>query len=214
MSRVADQLADVGPALAFLLAAVPLATLLDRLGFFAATVARLAAHDRGISVLALWVLAAATTVVLNLDTTIVLLTPLSVRLARRAGADPLRARARAAAAGEPGVVGAPGVEPDQPDRPGTDGPHGPLPARAPRTRQRGRDDHRLAVVPSSPSDPPRARPGSPHSRRPSGAADRLRILRAEAVDVTVRGYVGAVAPFALPALAAATAAMVLTRVLT
>ncbi|MGZ6885426.1 MAG: SLC13 family permease [Acidimicrobiia bacterium] len=88
MSRVADQLADVGPALAFLLAAVPLATLLDRLGFFAATVARLAAHDRGISVLALWVLAAATTVVLNLDTTIVLLTPLSVRLARRAGADP------------------------------------------------------------------------------------------------------------------------------
>ncbi|MGZ6910455.1 MAG: ArsB/NhaD family transporter [Acidimicrobiia bacterium] len=42
----------------------------------------------------------------------------------------------------------------------------------------------------------------------------LRILRAEAVDVTVRGYVGAVAPFALPALAAATAAMVLTRVLT
>ena len=88
MHRVADQLADVGPALAFLLAAVPLATLLDRLGFFAAAATRLAARDRGVSVLALWMLAAATTVVLNLDTTIVLLTPLYVRLARDADTDP------------------------------------------------------------------------------------------------------------------------------
>ena len=38
---------------------------------------------------ALWALAAATTVVLNLDTTIVLLTPLYVRIARRADEDPL-----------------------------------------------------------------------------------------------------------------------------
>src|SRR5690242_20654137 len=89
MQRVGDQLAELAPALAFLLAAVPLATLLDRLGFFRASATRLAAGPRGTSVLALWVLAAATTVVLNLDTTIVLLTPLYVRIARRAGADPL-----------------------------------------------------------------------------------------------------------------------------
>src|SRR3954452_9168043 len=88
MHRVGDQLLELAPALAFLLAAVPLATLLDRLGFFPAAAARLTG-PRGTSVLALWVLAAATTVVLNLDTTIVLLTPLYVRIARRADADPL-----------------------------------------------------------------------------------------------------------------------------
>src|SRR4051812_15590630 len=88
MHRVGDQLAELAPALAFLLAAVPLATLLDRLGFFRAAAARLTG-PRGTSVLALWVLAAATTIVLNLDTTIVLLTPLYVRIARRADEDPL-----------------------------------------------------------------------------------------------------------------------------
>ena len=88
MHRVGDQLLELAPALAFLLAAVPLATLLDRLGFFRAAAARLTGPN-GTSVLALWVLAAATTVVLNLDTTIVLLTPLYVRIARRADADPL-----------------------------------------------------------------------------------------------------------------------------
>ena len=88
MERVGDQLATLAPALAFLLAAVPLATLLDRLGFFRALAARVAG-PRGTSVLALWLLAVATTVVLNLDTTIVLLTPLYVRIARRAGAEPL-----------------------------------------------------------------------------------------------------------------------------
>jgi arsenical pump membrane protein len=88
MQRVGDQLAELAPALAFLLAAVPLATLLDRLGFFRAAAARLTRAPRGTSVLALWLLAAGTTVVLNLDTTIVLLTPLYVRIARRADADP------------------------------------------------------------------------------------------------------------------------------
>src|SRR4029079_7834130 len=88
MHRAGDQLAELAPALAFLLAAVPLATLLDRLGFFRSAAARLTGQ-RGTSVLALWVLAAATTVVLNLDTTIVLLTPLYVRIARRADADPV-----------------------------------------------------------------------------------------------------------------------------
>jgi arsenical pump membrane protein len=90
MSRVGDQWSSLWPALAFLLAGVPLAALLDRLGFFEATAAIMDGrqdHDR--PVLGLWVLAALTTVVLNLDTTVVLLTPLYLRLARRADADPL-----------------------------------------------------------------------------------------------------------------------------
>lgn len=41
------------------------------------------------SVLGLWILAALTTAVLNLDTTVVLLTPLAVRLARQAGVEPV-----------------------------------------------------------------------------------------------------------------------------
>ena len=90
MSRVADQLSPRAPALAFLLAGVPLAALLDRVGFFDA-VARTLAGRRpgGVPVAWLWALAAVTTVVLNLDTTVVLLTPLYVRLARRSGRDPL-----------------------------------------------------------------------------------------------------------------------------
>lgn len=90
MSRVADQLSSLWPALAFLLVGVPLAALLDRLGFFEAAAAVVAGRrGRHTPVLGLWVLAALTTVVLNLDTTVVLLTPLYIRLARRAGTDPL-----------------------------------------------------------------------------------------------------------------------------
>ncbi len=89
MSRVADQLSSLWPALAFLLAGVPLAALLDRLGFFeaVATLAARRGHDMPVS--GLWVLAALTTVVLNLDTTVVLLTPLYLRLAQRARTDPV-----------------------------------------------------------------------------------------------------------------------------
>lgn len=90
MSRVADQLSSLWPALAFLLAGVPLAALLDRLGLFEAAAAAVTDRTgRGTPVLGLWVLAALTTVVLNLDTTIVLLTPLYLRLAHRARADPV-----------------------------------------------------------------------------------------------------------------------------
>src|SRR4051794_4150345 len=90
MSRVVDQWSSLWPALAFLLAGVPLAALLDRLGFFEAAASVMLgqrAVDR--SVLGLWVLAAVTTVVLNLDTTVVLLTPLYLRLARQAEVDPI-----------------------------------------------------------------------------------------------------------------------------
>lgn len=87
MSRAGDQLSSLWPALAFLLAGVPLAALLDRIGFFDAVATVMTGRDREISVLGLWVLAALTTVVLNLDTTVVLLTPLYLwwRVARDEG---------------------------------------------------------------------------------------------------------------------------------
>jgi arsenical pump membrane protein len=94
MSRVGDQWSSLWPALAFLLVGVPLAALLDRLGFFEATATVMAGREgRNRPVLGLWVLAALTTVVLNLDTTVVLLTPLYLRLARRAGTEDLLALA-------------------------------------------------------------------------------------------------------------------------
>ena len=89
MSSVGDQLRELAPALAFLLAGVPLAVLLDRLGYFEAVIDALARRRSDVPVVALWVMAAVTTVVLNLDTTIVLLTPLYLSLARRADVDPL-----------------------------------------------------------------------------------------------------------------------------
>lgn len=72
---------------AFLLAAVPLAVMLDELGFFLAVSARLTALGGGPG--SLWVLAAVVTTVLNLDAGVVLLTPLYVRIARQRGWDPL-----------------------------------------------------------------------------------------------------------------------------
>ena len=90
MAELRDNLSSLWPALAFLLAGVPLAALLERLGFFDAVAAALArGGERDTPVAALWVLAALTTVVLNLDTTIVLLTPLYLQLARRSRVDPL-----------------------------------------------------------------------------------------------------------------------------
>jgi arsenical pump membrane protein len=72
--------------LAFLLFAVPLAVMLDRVGFFA-SVAALADTGRN-PLLGLWILAAAVTTFLNLDASVVLLTPLYIRIARRHGLDP------------------------------------------------------------------------------------------------------------------------------
>ena len=90
MAELRDNLSSLWPALAFLLAGVPLAALLERLGFFDAVAAALArGGERDTPVAALWLLAALTTVVLNLDTTIVLLTPLYLQLARRSRVDPL-----------------------------------------------------------------------------------------------------------------------------
>ncbi|MGE0000288.1 MAG: SLC13 family permease, partial [Ilumatobacteraceae bacterium] len=82
-----DALGDLGPALAFLALAVPLAVLLDETGFFAALAARFDAGRH--LLLALWLLAALTTVVFNLDAAVVLLTPLYVHIAVRHGGDPV-----------------------------------------------------------------------------------------------------------------------------
>lgn len=76
-------IAALGDALGFLLAAVPLSVLLDRLGFFE-HLARLLSGGRRVG-LGLWLLAAGVTAVLNLDASVVLLTPLYVRVARRLG---------------------------------------------------------------------------------------------------------------------------------
>jgi arsenical pump membrane protein len=76
----------VAPLL-FLLLAVPLAVLLDRLGFFTAA-AGIVSGGRHLH-LGLWFLGAAVTTVFNLDAAVVLLTPLYIRIARRHGIDPL-----------------------------------------------------------------------------------------------------------------------------
>lgn len=89
MDRAVGNLEAMVPALLFLLAGVPLAALLDRLGFFDALAVEVERRWARIPIAALWILAGATTAVLNLDTTVVLLTPLYVRLARRSGTDPL-----------------------------------------------------------------------------------------------------------------------------
>jgi arsenical pump membrane protein len=77
--------AALAPALGLLLTGVPLAVLLDRAGFFDAAATVVSA--RRASALGLWLLAAATTALLNLDTTVVLLTPLYIRIARQRRAD-------------------------------------------------------------------------------------------------------------------------------
>jgi arsenical pump membrane protein len=78
---------DLAGPLAFLVAAVPLAMALDRMGFFEA-VAQRVSNGRAVHG-PLWVLATVVTAVLNLDASIVLLTPLYLRIAERRGLPPL-----------------------------------------------------------------------------------------------------------------------------
>lgn len=82
----ADAVRALGPPVAFLVAAVPMAVLLAHVGFFDEVAARLPAGPRLAP--ALWALAAVVTTVCNLDAAIVLLTPLYLRVARRHGFDP------------------------------------------------------------------------------------------------------------------------------
>lgn len=89
VAAVGDALGPLTEPLSFLLLAVPLAVLLDGLGFFSAVAARID-HSRHLH-LGLWFFAAGVTTVLNLDASVVLLTPLYVRIARRHGLDPVAA---------------------------------------------------------------------------------------------------------------------------
>lgn len=89
MTEALDQVSAMVPALLFLCVGVPLASLLDRLGYFEAVASLMQQRAGAIRLGSLWVLACATTAVLNLDTTVVLLTPLYIRLANRSGMDAL-----------------------------------------------------------------------------------------------------------------------------
>lgn len=84
--RPGHVLGELRDPIAFLVLAVPLAVLLDRVGFFRSAAA-LMGQGRHL-VLGLWVLGALVTTVLNLDASVVLLTPLYVRIAKRSGIDP------------------------------------------------------------------------------------------------------------------------------
>ena len=85
--HVLTSLRPLWAAVGFLLSAVPLAVMLDRLGFFSAMASRVAGN--GASPGRLWALAALVTTLLNLDTAVVLLTPLYVQVARRQGREAL-----------------------------------------------------------------------------------------------------------------------------
>ena len=87
LSAFGDAVTYLGPPLAFLVLAVPLAVSLDELGFFATVAALVDAGSR--LRLGLWVLAGLVTVLFNLDAAVVLLTPLYVRIASRHGDDPV-----------------------------------------------------------------------------------------------------------------------------
>lgn len=88
-----DALDPLAAPLGFLAAAVPVAVLLDRVGFFEAAAEWVAERPFGQGprlVGSLWALAALVTTLFNLDAAIVLLTPLYVRIALRHGLDPVR----------------------------------------------------------------------------------------------------------------------------
>ena len=81
-----DALKLLTKPLLFLLFAVPLAIVLDRIGVFAALAALV---DGGEHLVAwLWLLGTAVTIVFNLDASVVLLTPLYIRIAQRNGYPP------------------------------------------------------------------------------------------------------------------------------
>jgi len=75
---------DLVEPLLFVVLAVPLAVLLDERGCFDAVARRLPARS---TALGLWVLGAATVALVNLDAAVVLLTPVAIRAAVRAGED-------------------------------------------------------------------------------------------------------------------------------
>lgn len=87
VAALGDAADALAAPLAFLVVAVPLAVALDEAGFFTALAAAVGTGRRMRA--GLWLLAAAVTVLFNLDAAVVLLTPLYVRIAVRRGDDPV-----------------------------------------------------------------------------------------------------------------------------
>ena len=85
-NAASDSLHLLTKPLLFLLFAVPLAILLDRIGVFEALAATVDGGDHLAA--GLWLLATAVTIVFNLDASVVLLTPLYIRIAQRHGYPP------------------------------------------------------------------------------------------------------------------------------
>jgi arsenical pump membrane protein len=81
-----DSLTLLTKPLLFLLFAVPLAIALDRIGVFESLAAMVDGGQHLVG--GLWFLAAAVTIVFNLDASVVLLTPLYIRIAQRHGYSP------------------------------------------------------------------------------------------------------------------------------
>lgn len=81
-----DSLKLLTKPLLFLLFAVPLAIVLDRIGVFAALAALVGGGEHLVAWL--WLLGTAVTIVFNLDASVVLLTPLYIRIAQRNGYPP------------------------------------------------------------------------------------------------------------------------------
>ncbi len=79
-------LTSLASSLAFLLTAAPLGLMLDRVGFFKVLAEAIPAKN---ATPYLWILAALTTAIFNLDASVVLLTPLYIRYAQSTGRDPI-----------------------------------------------------------------------------------------------------------------------------
>src|SRR5579875_906586 len=82
-SAAGRALAPLASPLGFLLAAIPLAVMLERYGYFEQVAALFGSGRRLLP--GLWVLGAGTVAVMNLDAAVVLLTPLYLRIARQQG---------------------------------------------------------------------------------------------------------------------------------
>lgn len=86
LEQLRHALAPLAAPLGFLLAAIPLAVLLDRLGYFEELAGLFG--DGPLLLPGLWLLAMVTVAVLNLDAAVVLLTPLYVRIAQQTRRSP------------------------------------------------------------------------------------------------------------------------------
>ena len=156
-------LGELRAPIAFLLCAVPLTILLDKVGFFSAA-AGLVGQNRHL-VLGLWVFGAFVTTVLNLDAAVVLLTPLYVRIARRSGIDPFTLAVQPVllsclvvgpSIGVPGAVAGRHGGDGPPVRLGRCDDHGSVTGRSVGGPARSAT-HRGLVSPTAPTPPPRLR---------------------------------------------------------